>query len=115
MGKICAGDKTPLVFVEEGVKINRKVYQRDNIESVLLRGTKSISEMQIGRFNKTLHQFAQPKRNKKGKENFSNMISSEENDHLLTGSQTYGLQCMVHFPVCMSPVSAINSIKLWNL
>ncbi|GFY17827.1 uncharacterized protein TNCV_1075621 [Trichonephila clavipes] len=35
-GGISASGKTPLVFVEEGVKINQKVYQRDIIEAVVL-------------------------------------------------------------------------------
>ncbi|GFT97835.1 uncharacterized protein TNCV_2167531 [Trichonephila clavipes] len=35
-GGICLSGKTPLVFVEEGVKINQKVYQRDIIEAVVL-------------------------------------------------------------------------------
>ncbi|GFV50685.1 hypothetical protein TNCV_2213481 [Trichonephila clavipes] len=37
--------------------------------------TKSVSEMQIGRFNKTLHQFERPKRQKS---DFPDTISSEE-------------------------------------
>ncbi|GFS84128.1 DDE_3 domain-containing protein [Trichonephila clavipes] len=35
-GGICASDKTPLVFVEKGVKINQIVYRRDIIEAVVL-------------------------------------------------------------------------------
>ncbi|GFU18362.1 DDE_3 domain-containing protein [Trichonephila clavipes] len=35
-GRICARGKTSLVFVEEGVKINEKVYQRDIIEAAVL-------------------------------------------------------------------------------
>ena len=33
---ICASGKTPLIFVEPGVKINADVYQRDILESVVL-------------------------------------------------------------------------------
>ncbi|GFW48292.1 uncharacterized protein TNCV_1108551 [Trichonephila clavipes] len=33
---ICASGKTPLVFVEQGAKINQKVYRRDIIETVVL-------------------------------------------------------------------------------
>ncbi|GFW32533.1 DDE_3 domain-containing protein [Trichonephila clavipes] len=33
---ISASGKTPLVFVEEGVKINQKVYQRYILEAVVL-------------------------------------------------------------------------------
>ncbi|GFY25615.1 uncharacterized protein TNCV_2487351 [Trichonephila clavipes] len=35
-GGICASGKTTLVFVEEGVKTNQKVYQRDITEDVVL-------------------------------------------------------------------------------
>ena len=35
-GGICATGKTPLVFVEKGVKINQQVYQRDILEAVVL-------------------------------------------------------------------------------
>ncbi|GFX71403.1 DDE_3 domain-containing protein [Trichonephila clavipes] len=35
-GGICASGKTHLVFVEEGVKISQKVYQRDIIEAAVL-------------------------------------------------------------------------------
>ncbi|GFU10185.1 uncharacterized protein TNCV_3449671 [Trichonephila clavipes] len=34
--EICASGKTPLVFMEEVVKINQKVYRRDIIEAVVL-------------------------------------------------------------------------------
>ncbi|CAD5206963.1 unnamed protein product [Bursaphelenchus okinawaensis] len=33
---ICASGKIPLIFVDEGVKINKEVYQRDILESVVL-------------------------------------------------------------------------------
>ena len=35
-GRICASGKTPLVFVDQGVKINQEVYRRDIIETVVL-------------------------------------------------------------------------------
>ncbi|GFX03126.1 uncharacterized protein TNCV_4289091 [Trichonephila clavipes] len=35
-GGICTRDRTPLVFVKEGVKINQKVFQRDILEAVAL-------------------------------------------------------------------------------
>jgi ''Paired box'' domain. len=35
-GGICASGKTPLVFVEQGVKINQEVYRRDILEAVVL-------------------------------------------------------------------------------
>ena len=33
---ICASGKTPLIFVEAGVKINQEVYRRDILEAVVL-------------------------------------------------------------------------------
>ena len=33
---ICASEKTPLIFVEPGVKLNADVYQRDILEAVVL-------------------------------------------------------------------------------
>ncbi|GFT22135.1 hypothetical protein TNCV_3271811 [Trichonephila clavipes] len=36
------------------------------LKLLYFRGTKSISEMQIGRFNKAVHQFAKPKSHKCG-------------------------------------------------
>ena len=35
-GGICASGKIPLVFVDEGVKINQEVYRRDILEAVVL-------------------------------------------------------------------------------
>ncbi|GBM92162.1 hypothetical protein AVEN_246038-1 [Araneus ventricosus] len=35
-GGICASSKTPLVFVDDGVKINHKVYRQDILEAVVL-------------------------------------------------------------------------------
>lgn len=35
-GGICASGKTPLIFIEEGVKINSSVYRRDILEAVVL-------------------------------------------------------------------------------
>ncbi|XP_076058393.1 uncharacterized protein LOC143035330 [Oratosquilla oratoria] len=38
-GGICASGKTPLVFVEQGVKIDKDVYRRDILEAVVLPWT----------------------------------------------------------------------------
>jgi len=35
-GGICASGKTPLVFIDQGVKINQEVYRRDILEAVVL-------------------------------------------------------------------------------
>ena len=35
-GRICATGKTPLIFVDESVKINAEVYRREILESVVL-------------------------------------------------------------------------------
>ncbi|GFV18897.1 uncharacterized protein TNCV_4757821 [Trichonephila clavipes] len=54
-GGIRSSGKTPLVFVEDSVKINQKVYRRDIFEALVLRGTKGTSEIQNKCFNKTTH------------------------------------------------------------
>jgi inhibitor of nuclear factor kappa-B kinase subunit alpha len=35
-GGICASGKTPLIFIEEGIKVNQEVYRRDILEAVVL-------------------------------------------------------------------------------
>ncbi|GFT16578.1 uncharacterized protein TNCV_281871 [Trichonephila clavipes] len=61
-GGICASGKTLLVFVEEGViKSIKKCTGETLLKLLYFRETKSISEIQIGRFNKTLHQFQNQK------------------------------------------------------
>ncbi|GBM82296.1 hypothetical protein AVEN_149621-1 [Araneus ventricosus] len=39
-GRICTSGKTRLVFVDEGIKINHKVYRRDILEAVVLSWAK---------------------------------------------------------------------------
>ncbi|GFU99926.1 uncharacterized protein TNCV_1257751 [Trichonephila clavipes] len=55
-GGICASSKTPLDFVEEGVKIIQKVYQRDIIEAVVLPW----DQKHFGKSNWTLQQDSAP-------------------------------------------------------
>ncbi|GFU46987.1 DDE_3 domain-containing protein [Trichonephila clavipes] len=78
-GGICANGKTHLGFVEEGAKINQKVYRRDIIEAVVLPWNKT----KFGNLNWTLQQRSAPvcqakKAQEWGKANFPDMISSEE-------------------------------------
>ncbi|GFU27882.1 uncharacterized protein TNCV_449831 [Trichonephila clavipes] len=78
-GRICASGKTPLVFVEEPVKINQKVYRRDIIEAVILPW----DQKQFGNANWTLLQTSAPvckaeKAQEWCKANFPDMISSEK-------------------------------------
>ncbi|GFX63270.1 DDE_3 domain-containing protein [Trichonephila clavipes] len=96
-GGTCAWQKT-FGFLE-GVKINQKVYQRDIIEAVVLPWDQKHFE----NANWTLQQDSAPvfkskKTQEWFKENFPDIIS-KECDHLLAGSQSHGLQCMVHFKV----------------
>ncbi|UYV67198.1 hypothetical protein LAZ67_4004360 [Cordylochernes scorpioides] len=50
---ISAGGKTPLVFVDQGVNINQKVYRRDILKAIVLHGFNITSAMRIGRSNRT--------------------------------------------------------------
>ncbi|GFW92459.1 uncharacterized protein TNCV_517771 [Trichonephila clavipes] len=79
-GVICAsGKKTFGAFVEEGIKINQKVYQRDIIEAIVLPW----DQKYFGNENWTLQQdSARVCKAKKTQEwcraNFPDMTSSEE-------------------------------------
>ncbi|GFV40643.1 DDE_3 domain-containing protein [Trichonephila clavipes] len=100
-GGIWASGKTPLVFVEEGVKINQKVQQMDILEAVVL----SCAQKHFGNANWTFQQDSAPAHKVKKtqewcKVNFPDTISSEEcPPPLHAGSQSQRLQCMVHFRV----------------
>lgn len=51
---ICATGKTPLIFVDQGVKINQEVYRRDILEAEVLPWPVGTSAKRAGPFNKTL-------------------------------------------------------------
>ena len=53
---VCASGKTPLVFVEQGVKISKDVYVRDILQAVVLPWAQQHFGDQNGPCNKTLHQ-----------------------------------------------------------
>ncbi|GFW22099.1 DDE_3 domain-containing protein [Trichonephila clavipes] len=95
---ICASDKTSLVFFEEGVKINQKVYQRYILEAAVLpRAQKHFENT-----NWTFHQdststYKAKKPQEWCKANFPAMILSEEWATLHAGFQSHGLKCMIHF------------------
>ncbi|GFT20979.1 hypothetical protein TNCV_3131271 [Trichonephila clavipes] len=94
-GGNCARGKTPVVFVEDGLKINKKVYHRDILEAVIFLWAQK--EMQTERFNKTLHQLTLPKRHKNSTRRIFQTYL--KNGHPTRGSQSHGLQGMVHFGV----------------
>ncbi|GBM01374.1 hypothetical protein AVEN_135796-1 [Araneus ventricosus] len=76
-GGICASGKTPLVFVDEGVKINHKLYRRDILEAVVLPWAKK----HFGNVNWTFQQDSAPahkaeKTQEWCKAHFPDMISS---------------------------------------
>ena len=55
-GGICASSKTPLVFVDQGVKINQEAYRRDILETVVLPG----AQQHFGDVNCTFQQDSAP-------------------------------------------------------
>ncbi|GBM38121.1 hypothetical protein AVEN_222860-1 [Araneus ventricosus] len=76
---ICANGKTPLVFVDEGVKINHKVYRRDILKAVVLPWAKR----HFGNVNWTFQQDSAPahktkKTQERCKVHFPEMITSAE-------------------------------------
>ncbi|GFT54004.1 DDE_3 domain-containing protein [Trichonephila clavipes] len=96
-GGIYARGKTPLDFVEEGVKINQKVYQRDILEAAVL----PFAQRHFKNANWTLQQNSAlahmaKKTQKFCKTNFPDMISSEE---LSPYSLDLKPMCMVYFGV----------------
>lgn len=76
---ICASGKTPLVFVDQGVKINQEVYRRDILEAVVLPW----AQRHFGEEEWTFQQDSAPAHKAKRtqdwcKANFPNFISSNE-------------------------------------
>ena len=49
---ICATGKTPLVFVDQGVKINQNVYRRDILGAVVVRWARRHFDDNNEHFNK---------------------------------------------------------------
>lgn len=78
-GAICATGKTPLVFLEQGVKISQEVYQRDILEAVVLPW----SQQHFGNRSWTFQQDSAPSHKAKKtqewcKRHFPDFITSQE-------------------------------------
>ncbi|GFW94722.1 uncharacterized protein TNCV_4247621 [Trichonephila clavipes] len=110
-GGICASGKTPLVFVEKGVKINQKVYRRDIIEAVVL----TWDQKHFGNANWTLHQDSAPVcKAKKAQEwrkvTFPDMISSEERPSAFN-SMDYSVWSILKSRACTKSHKTLESLK----
>ncbi|GBO01112.1 hypothetical protein AVEN_252085-1 [Araneus ventricosus] len=92
---ICASGKTPLVFVDGGVKINHKVYRRDILEAVVIPWAEKHFDVST-----RLRKSSQGQKDTRGVQGiFSGHDIICRMATLLARSQSHGLQCMVHFGV----------------
>lgn len=78
-GGICSSGKTPLIFVEKGVKMNQEIYRRDILEAVVLPW----SRQHFGNRQWTFQQDSAPAHRASSvqqwcKDNFPSFISSQE-------------------------------------
>ncbi|GFU28083.1 uncharacterized protein TNCV_3153951 [Trichonephila clavipes] len=110
LGGICLIGKTPLVFVEEGIKI--KVYQRDIIEAVVLPWDQKhfVNANWMHKPLKSLVE-AKSKRRKSGTKRIFQTYHPK-NDLLLASSQSHGLQS--NYAIFLGNVSpdTVNGMKL---
>lgn len=114
LGGICASGKTPHFFVDEGVKINQKVYQRDILETAVLPWARK----HYGNVNWNCQQDSAPAQDHKDTRVVQGAISGHDiickMAPLLANSQSYGFKCMVHFGVesLHKITQKLNSLKL---
>ena len=94
---ICATGKTPLVFADEGVKIDQNVYRRDILDAVVVPWT----HRRFGRQQCTLQQDSAPAHKAKATQEWCNTYFHDFHIFgmaaLLAGSQPNGLQHLVNF------------------
>lgn len=78
-GGICASGKTPLIFVDKGVKINQELYRRDILESVLLPWSKQHFKNEEWIFQQDSAPAHKAKKTQEWcKSNFPDFITSQE-------------------------------------
>lgn len=114
-GGICATGKTPLIFVEQGIKITQEVYRRDILEAVVLPW----SQQHFGNQQWTFQQDSAPSHRAKMtqqwcKGHFPNFITSEEWPPYSPdlNPMDYSIWSILEARACAKPHSSLESLKL---
>lgn len=111
---VCASGKTPLVFVEQGVKINKDVYVRDILQAVVLPW----AQQHFGDQKWTLQQDSAPAHRAKTtqewcKTNFPSFISAAEWPPYSPdlNPMDYSIWSVLEARVCAKPHNSLESLK----
>lgn len=113
-GGICASGKTPLIFVEKGVKLNKENYLRDILQSVVLPWSQQHFENQFWTFQqdsapshgaKIVQQWCQA--------NFSDIITAQEWPPYSPdlNPMDYSIWSILETKVCAKPHKSLESLK----
>ena len=111
-GGICSSVKTPLVFVEQGVKINQKMYGKDILETVVLPWAHQHFGIPNGPSSKTRHQPIGRKPHRSGVGTIFRLSSQHKN-----GRHTHQISIQ-WITVCgqfWRPGLVIIATKVWSL
>ena len=96
-GATSKGLKTPLIFIEEGVKINQTVYRRMLEEKVLPWVEEVVGEQGVTLFNRTVQPPTRPTQFKLGVDAISKVFGRKALAAVFTRLEPYGFWVMVYF------------------